>query len=72
MALAATGVPADAGTHACLPGGPRARGSMVWMRLQRVACLGVGLVASSGPRRHATAPWADVAAEAVETVLAEP
>ena len=45
---------------------------MVWRRLLRVACLGVGLAASPGPRLHATAPWADVTNEALDAVRDEP
>ena len=45
---------------------------MVWRRLQRVAGLGVGLVASPGPRRHTTVPWADGTAEALEAIRDAP
>jgi hypothetical protein len=45
---------------------------MVWRRLLRVACLGVGLATLPGPRRHATAPWAEVTDKAVEAVRDEP
>src|SRR5882724_10013767 len=69
---AATGIPAEAWTRTRLPGGPHAGRSMVWRRLLRVACLGVGLATLPGPRRLATAPWAEVTDEAVEAVRDEP
>src|SRR2546422_8329623 len=72
VALATPGMPAEAWTRARLPGVRRAGGSMVWRRLQRVAGLGVGLVASPGPRRHTTVPWADGTAEALEAIRAAP